>query len=213
MVVASLLSSRFLWMVAESVADPGAALRERHLSPAGVPSETAYAQSEGILPLPRSESFHWQVIFKLTYRSADVSRLRESAPIHTDCYFVRTRKFVAARRVLPVWDGRAYQATDRLQVAAYTAAGEQPFGHIDERLRVVRTAKTNDSNQMPDLDGVHYNPFTGQLWRGQSGGQIEEQQRLYLPVTLIDRRGAPIQAEFKIVQTNSHWSHAAAKQT
>ncbi len=40
-------------------ADPGVALRERYLGPTGLPSETAYAHSHGILPVPGTETFDW----------------------------------------------------------------------------------------------------------------------------------------------------------
>jgi hypothetical protein len=187
-------------MVAQSMADPGAALRERFLGPTGLPSETAYAQSHAIFPVPNTESFNWQVVFKLTYRSADVARLNEATAVHTDCYFIRGRTYVAAQRVQPVWDGRVYQANDRLEVAAYTTEGERNFGRIDERSRVVRTTDANGPIAMPDLDEVEYNPFTGQLWRGVRGGDIEEQQRFYLPLTLVDLHGKPVNPDFKIVQ-------------
>jgi hypothetical protein len=187
--------------LATSSADPIANLRQRHLGPDGLPSESAYARSHGILP--SSESFDWQVVFKLTFLTADVARLNEASAIHTDCYFIRSRRFAAAQRVQPVWDGRVEYANDRLIVAAYTNKGERIFGHIDERSRVVRTADASEPIPMPDLDGVEYNPFTGQLWRPIRGGDSEDRQRVYLPITLVDVRGEHVQPTCRIVQGKS----------
>jgi hypothetical protein len=180
-------------------ADPGGALRERYLDFTGLPSESAYLQLHGILPVPGSESFDWQVVFKLAYRTADLSRLNEASAIHTDCYVIRNRKYAAVLRVQPVWDGRVYQDHDRLMVAAYTTEGERVFGHIGERSRVVKT-NTNGPMDMPPLKGAEYNPFSGQLWRPASGGDLAEQPRLHLPLPLINPRGDRIQPEFRIVQ-------------
>jgi hypothetical protein len=184
--------------------DPDVALRERYLGPMGLPSESAYTQSQGILPVPGSESFEWRVVFKLTYRSADVARLNDAKAIHTDCYFVRSRKYRARTRVQPVWDGRVYRMNDRLAVAAYTSKGERLFGHVDEQSRVVRSENKNGEVALPDLNDAQYNPFTGQLWRSAAGGDIEEQQRLHLPLTLLNLRGELVRPEFRIVQSNAN---------
>jgi hypothetical protein len=181
--------------------DPAATLREHFLGPDGLPSEAAYALSHGTLPAPRYESFEWDVTFKLTYRTADLARLSDAQAVHTDCYFTRRRKYVAPARIQPVWDGRVYQANNRLVVAAYTPKGERVFGHIDERCSVVRSKESEKSAEMPDLSDVQYNPFTGRLWRRGQGGAIDEQQRFFLPLTLISHEGEPIEPEFKVVQT------------
>ena len=180
--------------------DPGLAMRQRYLDPAGLPSEVEYARVQGILPVPGAESFDWQVVFRLTYRSADVARLQDARAIHTDCYFVRTRKYTARQRVQPVWDGRAYWANDRLAVGAFTENGERVAGYVDEQSGIVRAEHTNDSSSMPDLQDVHYNPFTGQLWRSLPGGEIEEQQSFYLPVALQNERGELVRPACQIVQ-------------
>ena len=180
-------------------ADPGAALRERYLDSTGLPSESAYLKLHGMLPVPGSESFDCQVVFKLTYRTADLSRLNEASPIHTDCYLIHNRKYAASRRAQPVWDGRVYQDQDRLLVAAYTTEGERIFGQIDERSRVV-PKDPNGPMDVHYLDGAEYNPFSGQLWRPASGGEQAEQRRLHLPLRLINPRGDRIQPEFRIAQ-------------
>jgi hypothetical protein len=183
--------------------DPAVKLRERYLGPGGLPSETSYARSQGILPVPGAESFAWQAMFRLTYRSSDLARGSDARALHTDCYFIRTRKFVAPTRVQPVWDGRVYRANDRLAVAAYTTKGERVFGYIDEQSRVVRSEDADNSIAMPDLNKVHYNPFTGQLWNPVPGGDIEEQQRFYLPLPLVNLRGELVRPEFRIVPTTA----------
>jgi hypothetical protein len=181
--------------------DPGVALRERYLGPTGLPSETAYAQAHDILPVSGSETFDWQVVFKLTYRASDLAGAGETQPVHTDCYFVRTRRYTAPVRVEPVWDGRVYQSNDRLIVAAYTAKGERTYGYVDERSRVVPADDAHDASDLPQLKGAHYNPFTGQLWRPVSGGKIEEQQRHYLPLALLNLRGETVRPAFRIEPT------------
>jgi hypothetical protein len=184
-----------------SAADPEVALRERFLDSNGLPSEVAYAQAHAILAAPGSETFDWRVIFKITYKTADLEKLSEARPVHTDCYFVRDRKYVAAHRAVPVWDGRAYQANDRLTVAAFTSKGERVYGHIDEQARVAGAEKENESGAMPDLNGVQYNPFTGQLWRREAGGMIEERQRFYLPLPLVSAQGEAVRAHFAVAAT------------
>jgi hypothetical protein len=181
--------------------DPTQALRERYLGPAGLPSETAYAHSHGALPAPDSESFAWDATFKLIYRTTDLARLADAQPVHADCYFTRRRKYVAPARVQPVWDGRAYQAGDRLVVAAYTHKGERIFGHVDEHGNVVRDNDVDKSVGMPDLSDVKFNPFTGQLWRSAPGGAIDETQQLYLPLNLTGADGRSIDAGFEVIQT------------
>ncbi len=185
-------------------ADPGVALRERYLGPTGLPFETAYAQSHGILPASGTERFGWRTVFKLTYRTADLARLNDARAVHTDCYFVRTRKYVAPNRIQPVWDGRVYAIDDRLVVAAYTPKGERVIGKIDEQSSVVLHKNTDKSIVMPDLDGVQFNPFTGQLWRRATGGEIQEQQRFYLPLALVNRHGTLGHPELKVVEANGN---------
>jgi hypothetical protein len=188
---------------AARAADPGVALRERFLGPDGLPSEAAYLQAQRIHPV-QGESFDWRVIFRLAYRTADLARLNDAQAIHTDCYLIRTRKYTAPNRAQPVWDGRVYQANGRLEVAAYTAKCERVFGHVDEHSRVVRLQAAIDSTAPADLDGVQYNPFTGQLWRPSPGGKITEEQRFYLPLALVNFRGEPIFPEFKVVQSEGN---------
>jgi hypothetical protein len=185
-------------------ADSAVALRERYLGPTGLPSETAYAQSHGILPAPGTETFDWRAVFKLTYRTADLPRLNEAHPVLTDCYFVRTRKYVSPNQVQPVWDGRAYAMDDRLVVAAYTQKGERVVGQIDEQSSVVLDKNTDESIGRPDLEGVQYNPFTGQLWRRAPGGDIREQQRLYMPLALVNRQGKTAYPELKVIETKGN---------
>ena len=185
-------------------ADPAVALRERYLGPTGLPTETAYAHSHGILPAPGTETFDWRAVFKLTYRTADLSRLNEARAVHTDCYFVRTRKFVTPNHVQPVWDGRVYTVDDRLIVAAYTPKGERVVGQIDEQGSAVLDKSTDKSIAMPDLRGVQYNPFTGQLWRRAKGGDIIEQQRFYLPLAFINRRGNSVHPEIKVIEAKGN---------
>ncbi len=146
-----------------NAADPGVALRERYLGPTGLPTETAYAHSHGILPAPGTETFDWHAVFKLTYRTADLPRLNDARAVHTDCYFVHSRKYVAPSRIQPVWDGRAFAVDNRLVVAAYTPKGERVVGQIDEQSSVVLNKNTDKPIASPDLGGVQYNPFTGQL--------------------------------------------------
>jgi hypothetical protein len=191
-------------LAALMVSDPSVALRERHLGPMGSPSEAAYAQAHGILPVSGSETFDWRVVFKLTYRASDLAGSRDAQPVHTDCYFIRTRKYAAPARVQRVWDGRVYQANDRLAVAAYTSKGERAYGHIDEQSRVVQSAGVATSVDLPELSGAHYNPFTGQLWRPAGGGDIEERQGFYLPVAFVNRRGEPVRPEVRIVSTKGN---------
>jgi hypothetical protein len=142
-------------LLAQVVGDPGAALRERYLGPTGLPSEAAYAQAHGATAVPGTETFAWQVVFRLTYASADLTRRGDVQPVHADCYFIRTRKYLAPNRVQPVWDGRVYQANGRLVVAAYTSKGESAYGYVDERSRVVPSDDTQSSSTMPDLTGAH----------------------------------------------------------
>ena len=181
-------------------ADPSAELRERFLGADGLPSEAAYQSARGILPVADTETFHWQVVFKVAYRSADVADVASAKALHADCYFVRTRKYAARKRVQPVWDGRASQANGRIEVVAYTDERERLFGYIYEHCQVVHMADAQGTVRMPDLAGAEYNPFTGQLWRARPGGEIEEPQRLYLPFAFGDAQGRRIEPEFKIVQ-------------
>ncbi|HJS06174.1 MAG TPA: hypothetical protein VJ809_00895 [Pirellulales bacterium] len=186
-------------LAALAVSDPVTALRERHLGPMGLPSEATYAQAHGILPVPGSETFDWQVVFKLTYRAGDLAGAGEPKPVHTDCYFVRTRKYTAALGVQPVWDGRVYQANDRLVVAAYTSKGERAYGRIDEQSRIIRSDDIATSGEFPQLNGANYNPFTGQLWRPSAGGNIEERQRCHLPLTMVNHGGQTVCPDAKII--------------
>jgi hypothetical protein len=170
----------------------------------GLPSEAAYLQANGVFPVAGSETFEWQVVFKLTYRASDLKGAGDPQPVHTDCYFVRTRRYTALARVQPVWDGRVYQANDRLVVAAYTPKGERMYGHVDELARVARADDAQNASDLPQLKGAHYNPFTGQLWRPVSGGKIEEQERYYLPLALENRRGETVRPDVRIVPTTAN---------
>ncbi len=181
-------------------ADPAVALRERYLGPFGLPSEIAYAQSAGTIPAPGSESFEWQVVFKLAFRSGDLAKLDEAQVLDSDCYLVHRRTYTAPVRAEPVWDGRVYHQNGRLVVAAYTSQGERAFGYIDEQSRVVRSKDTDSDVALPDLSGVEYNPFTGQLWRRALGGKIDEEQRFHLPLALVNLHGEVVRPEFQIVR-------------
>ena len=181
-------------------ADPGRTLRERYLGPDGLPSEAAYQQAQGIAPAPGSESCQWQPIFKLTYRSQDLARLDQAQPVATDCWLVRTRRFRAPYRALPVWDGRVYQQGGTLVVAAYTARCEQVVGKVTEAGLVFRPGL--QASQVPLLAHRHlrYNPFTGQLWRRAPGGEVTEQQRFYLPWPLLSPAGSRLSATFQVIK-------------
>jgi hypothetical protein len=198
------MNSILAMLAALVISDPGADLRERHLGPAGLPSEAAYALAHGVLPAAGTETFDWKVVFKLTYRAADMSRSADAQPVHTDCYFVRTRRYTAPARVQPVWDGRVYQVNDRLVVASYTPKGERTYGYVDEHARVVPVDDANNASELPPLRGAHYNPFTGQLWRPASGGEIEERQRYHLPLALVNLGGQPVRPELRIVPTTAN---------
>lgn len=182
--------------------DPAAALRERYLGPDGLPSEAAYLQAEGIAPAPNSETYSWRVIFKLSYRTQDLARLNEAEPLATDCYLVRTRKYAAPYRAAPVWEGRVYQAGDRLIVAAFTAQCERIVGHVGEDGDGVIFAPGITARSAPPLRlrDSRYNPFTGQLWRPEPGGSITEEQEFYLPFALLTPAGARAQCAFDIVR-------------
>lgn len=198
------MSSLLAMLAALVVSDPGMALRERHLGPMGLPSEAAYAQANGILPVTGSETFDWQVVFKLTYRAHDLAGAGDSRPIHTDCYFVRTHKYSAPARIQHIWDGRVYQANDRLVVAAYTSKGERAFGRIDEQSRVVRSDDFATAGEFPLLSGANYNPFTGQLWRTAGGGTIEERQRYHLPLTMVNDGGQIVRPDVRIISAKEN---------
>jgi hypothetical protein len=181
--------------------DPIQALRERYLGPTGLPSETAYAQAHGIQPIAGSESGEWDVTFKFTYRTADLTRLNAAEPVHTDCHFTRRRKYIAPARLEPVWDARVYPAGDRLVVAAFTPKGERIFGHVDEQGAVARDKDADKSVGMMDLSNVKFNPFTAQLWRPGAGGKHEEQQHYYLPIGFANPDGRPVYPELKVSRT------------
>jgi hypothetical protein len=50
-----------------------------------------------------------------------------------------------------------------------------------------------------ELEGLQYNPFTGELWRPRPGGTIKEKQSFFLPIPLIDAQGLAVQADFEVV--------------
>ena len=193
--------------------DTGRLLRERYLGPDGLPSEAAYRLAEGIAPAAGSETYTWQAVFKLTYLSRDLGRLDHADPVATDCYLVRTHRYRAPYRAVPVWDGRVYQEDGRLVVAAYTRRREQVVGHIGDPSTGSGSprAKSRGDGEIviepgalaapvPALgsDDVRYNPFTGQLWRREPGGDVVEQQHFYLPLPLVSARGEAIRCAFEI---------------
>jgi hypothetical protein len=182
-----------------AAADPAAAMRQRFIGAEGLPTETAYLQAHGVWPAPGSESIEWRAVFKLAYHTSDLARLADAEVLHADCYFIRTRKYIATRRVEPVWDGRVYAANDRLTVGAYTRSyGERVAGYVDADSGLVRPEPADSAIETPDLAGVRYNPFTGQLWRSKPGGAIEKEQRFYLPLPLVDSHGERVRPEFRI---------------
>ncbi len=103
-----------------------------------------------------------------------------------------------------MWDGRVYSAFNRLIVAAYTPKGERVVGYIDEQSSAVLDKNTDKSITGPDLNGVHYNPFTGQLWRRAKAGDIVEEQRLYMPLALVDRQGKTVYPVLKVIETSGN---------
>ncbi len=182
---------------AAHAADPAAAMRERYVGPEGLPSPAAYDQYHGLDPVPGSESFTWQPIFKVAVRTADLDRLAEAELLTTDCYFVRTHRYRAFRRAQIDWNGRVYTEGGRLVVGAYTKSyGERSAGYIDPETGAVQAepdpADAPADIEFPEFAGVNYNPFTGQLWRSLPGGQIEQQQRFFLPLPLTDETGQRI---------------------
>ncbi|UCH35209.1 MAG: hypothetical protein JSV65_02330 [Armatimonadota bacterium] len=194
-----------IWLVMTSGAclaasDISLSLRERYLGPDGLPSEAAYLQAEGIAPAPGSESWGWRVVFKLTYLAKDVEALDRATPVATDCYLVRTRRFVAPYRAAPAWDGRVYQADGGLVVGAYTPDCEQVVGRISADGVLVALAPGGDSTPLLRGGEVRYNPFTGQLWRREPGGAMVEEQCLYLPFPLVGAKGEPVRCGFEIAR-------------
>ena len=182
--------------------DSAAAMRERFIGPEGLPSEMAYAQAYDVWPAPGSESFQWHAVFKLTYRTSDLGRMADAEVLHTDCYFVCTRRYLAQHRVQPVWDGRVYAADGKLVVGAYTKTyGERVAGYVDEDSGTVRLNPADPSIAMPNFTGVRYNPFNGQLWRSMPGGEIEEELQLYLPLPLVNAQGAQVRPAFRIARS------------
>jgi hypothetical protein len=189
-----------LFTAAALWADPGAALRQHHLGPEGLPSESAYLQAEGVAPAPDTETYAWQAVFKLTYLTADLQHLGRADPVATDCYFIRTRSYVSVYRALPVWDGRVYQKDDDLLVAAYTNNCEQVVGHVSADGKVVTAVPGNARIPLLGLKDINYNPFTGQLWRRERGGIIVGKDYFYLPFPLVTQRGEPVRCTFEIVR-------------
>ena len=190
-----------IWLLVAAgalLADTGLDLRERYLGPDGLPSEAAYLRAEGVAPAPGSETYAWQVIFKLTYLSQDLARLDAAAPVATDCYLVRTRRYVAPYRAAPVWDGRVYEKDDQLVVAAYTPDCEQVAGKIVDGALAIAPGWTGASAPLLKLSEVRYNPFTGQLWRREPGGSISEERYFYLPFALVNPKGEPARCTFEI---------------
>jgi hypothetical protein len=173
-------------------------LREAFLDQGGAPSEQVYARSHSLMPLPGSETFQWRPVFRLAFRSADLSRLNEAEPINADCYFVKAHTLRAPLQSAPVWDGRVYLAGGRLVVAAFTPNGERIFGHIDESGQIVRERTADGATGAFDLTAAKYNPFTGRLWRPLKGGEIHEQQHLYLPIALSDPAGKTVSPEYAV---------------
>ena len=208
MVTATGVLLSLIWLLAAAGAlaagDPGTRLRERFLGADGLPSESAYLQAEGIAPAPGSESYAWRAVFKLTYRPEDLSRLDRAEPIAADCYLVRSRKYAAPHRAVPVWDGRVYQRGDKLVVAAYTPKCEQVVGRITEDGAVAfEPGAAADSAPLVKLPEIRYNPFTGRLWRRERGGAIVEEQPFYLPLPLITPAGERARCQFEIVARGS----------
>jgi hypothetical protein len=198
----SLAASLALLVAATAVArggDPAVALRERYLAADGLPSPSAYAAAHGLAPA--AESYQWRVVFKLAYRTADLERLADARALHADCYFVRTRRYVAPHRALPVWDGRVVADGGELKVAAFTPRCERVVGQVDPETGLVALADAVPSAGAPDFAGVRYNPFTGQLWRQAPGGEIVDDERLYLPPPLVNARGEALRPALEVVQT------------
>lgn len=192
-----------IWLLlagSAALADPGRALRERYPGPDGLPSEAAYLPAAGIAPAPGSETYAWRVIFKLTYLTQDLARLDGAKPVATDCYLVRTRKYVAPYRAVPVWDGRVYQKNDKLVVAAYTSHCEEVIGYVADDGIVLEPGVASTSVPLLQLTEVHYNPFSGQLWRRVAGGAIVEEQELYLPFAVVNLKGEPVRCAFEVIR-------------
>jgi hypothetical protein len=201
-----------LLAAAAACGDPAASLRQRYLDANGLPSEAAYRQAQGIAPAAGSETYSWRVIFKLSYRAQDLARLDSAQPIATDCYLVRTRKYVAPYRAASVWDGRVYQDGDKLVVAEFTSQCEQVVGQVSEDgdgIVFAPHARAASALVRP-LRGARYNPFSGRLWRRESGGSITEKQEFYLPFALTTPAGARAECSFGIVrQDASHFALVA----
>lgn len=182
--------------------DPAAAMRERFIGAEGLPSETSYLQTQGLAPAPGSESFHWRAVFKLAFRTADLGRLADVEVLYADCYFDCTRRYRAPRRMQPVWDGRVYQQGNKLIVGGYTRTyGERIAGYVDADSGAVRPMPAEPPIEVPDFSGAQYNPFSGQLWRSMPGGEIEEEVRHYLPLTLVNAQGVQVRPVFRIARS------------
>jgi hypothetical protein len=89
-------------------------------------------------------------------------------------------------------------ADGRLRVGAYSKKCEQFAGYVDPDTCTVRVESNEAAAGLPKLDGVRYNPFTGQLWRRADGGEISEQTRLFLPLPLMNEQGEAATPKFKI---------------
>lgn len=182
--------------------DPAAAMRERFIGAEGLPLEASYLQTQGLTPARGSESFHWRAVFKLAYRTADLGRLADAEALYSDCYFICTRRYRAPRRMQPVWDGRVYQEDGKLIVGGYTRTyGERIAGYVDVDSGAVRQTPAEPPVETPDFSGVQYNPFSGQLWRSMPGGEIEEEVRHYLPLTLVNAEGVQVHPDFRIARS------------
>jgi hypothetical protein len=182
------------------LADTDASLRERYPGPDGRPSEAAYLQAEGIAPAPGSETYTWQVVFKLTYPSQDLPRLETANPVATDCSLIRTRTFTAPYRAVPVWDGRVYVKDGDLVVGAYTDDGERLAGRVGEDGIALDSGLSADVAPLLRWPDLRYNPFTGQVWRREPGGEIVAEQEFYLPFAQLDRQGRRVGCAFEIAR-------------
>jgi hypothetical protein len=181
--------------------DLGVALRERYLDRDGLPSPAAYARAHEIAPVPGSESFNWHVAFRFAYRSADAEHLPNAEPVYADCYFVRRWTYDAAFRGQAVWDGRVAPSNGQLTPMVYTPEGERIAGRVNElgEVQVLFASAYESQSAFTKSRPVRYNPFTGQLWQRFEGGTVVEEQRMHLPLEVVDPKGQVVLPNYRIV--------------
>ena len=173
----------------------------------GTPSRNVFLKKHGAFPLNSTQTA--VPYFELTFASNDVhirdknlKLSRHANPLNLDFYTLYENQYIAFNKLLPIWDGRAYEQDNKIIIGGYSSRhNERPVAKITDSGEFIPTADQSVASDFPLLaipaDKIVFDPFTWSIFKIESvGGKVvAETTKDYVPLSLIAKNGKVINDE------------------